>query len=259
MSRRRIRNRVVFAVALALAICLVYFVALFYHVYTTPREDVIRDYRLSRPAPYADSPYWSREFVLEYDKLHFALTPGGWWAAQEYHGIWYNFNAGGERLVIGTPTHYTHTIWLYGNSGLQDPYVPDAYTAASQLQAFLPAYRIVNRGSGAQLVSGELAWLKASPPAPGDMVIYVDGMMDILGKTSAARYWQQVYGAQEYTRSRGAMFLHFLQAYADPDYMDAYGKPFVDVPSGDFLDGPHINERGDAIVAAALYRALTTF
>src|SRR5256885_205397 len=66
------------------------------------QDNALRAFRLSHPAVYASSPYWSREFVLEYDKLHWSLTDKGYWQTDDFHGDYYNIT-NGIRRTVGQP------------------------------------------------------------------------------------------------------------------------------------------------------------
>lgn len=194
----------------------------------------------------------------------FCLNPHGYWQNPESHAGAKTYDADGSRHTARQPAHYEQTIWLFGNSGTEDPFVDDAHTMASQLQALLLAsgyrWRVVNHSVGGQKISGELAWLKDTPVRPGDMVVFIDGSMDRLIDTPLPRYQASIESARAYAHQAGALFYHFAQPYIDPAWCCAQmGAPRLYVPPGDFVDTSHMTAAGDSIVALALYRALTTF
>jgi|SRR5579859_7070664 len=219
----------------------------------------IKGYRLSHPAPYANSPYWSVAFVLEYDKLSAHLNQWGYFEYNDFHGTYYNTD-NGLRRTVGQPLVYAHTIWLFGNSGTLDPYVPDAYTMASQLQALLPHQRVMNMGMGGAHVNAELLSLQHTHIRPGDAVIFIDGGMDMQDNTPIDRYWKTVNSAHEYALARGASFQHYIQPCYDMAFEQPLTGPRFTVPVSMFVDhGCHMQEHGDSIVAQTLFDVLTTF
>lgn len=242
MLRSRRRNRIAFAIALIAVVIVADLAAQFYRVYSAPP-----------PLPFPGPAY----LAAEYHQLNEHLTDAGYWMTNEYHGAYYNFNADGERRVVGQPSRYLHTVWLFGNSGTQDPYVSDAQSMASQLQAMLPIYRIVNRSAGGQLLSGEVAWLRETPIRPGDAVAFIDGAMDASAKTPPERYLALIAEGRTYAARHGASLLHFIQPYIDGHYSDALPGQRLYVPPADFFDSAHTNADGDTLVARALFDALT--
>lgn len=108
-------------------------------------------------------------------QVHFT---NGHWEPDDYISPPLNIH-GGERRTVGQPTHYQHTIWLYGNSVLFGFKVADDDTIASRLQALLPTYRVVNHSAIGQSYRGQLAWLKADKVAPGDVVVFGSSAKDV--------------------------------------------------------------------------------
>lgn len=140
----------------------------------TPQE-----FRLARPAPYADSPYWSPQFVIEgyapdVDPEHF-LLPGN------YHSQYVNVDDHFRRTT-GQPENAEHTVWLFGSSTVFDREVPDDLTVASQLQGLFNAYgikyRVINAGTPGSTASVEAARLRTMQFSHGDMMIFYDGVTD---------------------------------------------------------------------------------
>jgi hypothetical protein len=255
-------RRLIFAIIIILAVAAVDLTVQL-HAQMAPvpaaANDVVKAYRLTHPTPYADSPYWSKAFVMEIYNLTEHLTDQDYWIMDDYKGTWYNVTDG-RRLVIGVPAHYDHTIWLFGNSGIFDPYVPDAYTAASQLQALANAagyrYRVVNLGVDAASIVSEYQRLKYTAVKPGDVVVFIDGAIDVQGNTPVSQYWSSVAKAKVYALGLGAAWYHFVQPYASARLAPLGGNQ-ISVPPTMFVDdGAHMNEHGDAIAAHAIYAAI---
>lgn len=230
------------------------------------------------------------EIVDEENRLTFHLATEGVFVPDDFHGQFITVESG-QRRTVGQPQRYTHTVWLFGNSSVFDYDVADADTIASQLQAMLQGVRVVNLGVAGEQIFQELLREKAAALNPGDAVIFIDGALE--SRSARTCDWQvpsaliQVMcdatntlpsrnldsavvdylsaqgKARAYARSHGALFLHFLQPtpgtspFLERVALD--GSPVLHVPPGDFVDDPHLNAAGDAIVVAALYRALVEF
>lgn len=218
-----------------------------------------RNYLLSRPPAYAHSAYWSEAFVLEHYQLQMTFADN-YWRQDDFHGTYYTIE-NGIRRTIGQPGHYVHTIWLAGNSAVFDPYVPDAYTMATQLQAIVPrGWRVVNLGVGGQPTSHEFEWLKLHSITPGDIVVLIDGATDL--HTPVDYYKQVVKSMRAWVQMRGATFYHFMQAIQDSHYdavfsqMEKSGAVHLYAPAETFIDWRHTNEIGGAIIARTIYDVL---
>jgi hypothetical protein len=84
-----------------------------------------------------------------------------------------------HRAVPGQPAHYSHTIYLFGNSALYGYLMTDEDAISGQLQAMLPDARVVNRATWGANISQELLELEGVPLAAGDVVIFYDGAWDL--------------------------------------------------------------------------------
>jgi len=102
----------------------------------------------------------------------------GYWVASDYTSQYMNV-IDGERLTLGAPRNATHSVYLFGNSEIFGQYVDDSGTIASALQALLPQYRVRNLGMTGRTLDNELFRLKATDVKPGDIVVFVDGFMEI--------------------------------------------------------------------------------
>ena len=232
-----------------------------------------RSFRLTRPAPYRDAPYFSREFIEE------AFTqPGGWKTPpgtnlllpNDYNGKYFHVE-NGIRRTTDTPPGTDRSIFLFGGSTMYNSEVPDNYTIASYLQRKLVAggyksYRVVNLGVTSVNTNQQLERLRITDISNGDIVIFYDGVNEVIqgvlygnaGNTivnrdrnrpvwqkilykianhsalarytldrviknytiddldarirqTVSRYRKNIEAAEQYTRARGARFLHFLQ------------------------------------------------
>lgn len=236
LKRRRQRHRITFAVIVSLIGLLA--------VVVIPLIQV-----LSAPDPLKYMPAYLRSEARQFGTL---LSTTGYWYTAKFHGRYYNINANGERRVLGQPIRFAHTLWLFGNSGTFDPFVPDSATMASDLQLLLDragyTMRVVNRSAGGQKISGELAWLKDSPVQPGDVVVFIDGAMNL---DTPERNASLIASARAYSRHIGATFYRFVQ----PSITPLPGG--IDVPASGFVEGVHMNAYGDVITARWIFDALT--
>lgn len=105
------------------------------------------------------------------------LTDGGYFLPDDMHSDSVNID-NGYRRTIGQPAIWQHTVWVFGNSTLYGYCMDDAHTLASQLQRLLPQFRVVNAGLNSETVPIHVARLRDTPIAPGDIVIFYDGVSD---------------------------------------------------------------------------------
>lgn len=148
---------------------------------TTP-ERLLR----SDPPPYRHSPYFSKRFVEEeeFRNTSFYMRPGSpLILIRDAQGPFIN-NVGGHRVTTDAPETSEHRVFVFGGSTIYSGEVPDPFTIPSylqrQLNAALPGrYRVVNCGVSSVNVSQQLAWLQLVTLAPGDVVVFYDGINDL--------------------------------------------------------------------------------
>lgn len=263
--KHRTRTRIAFAVTLAFALIITELSARFWLVLHSP--DVSPEAQIV-----------SRED----NQIGAFLSDYGAWLPGDFHGTYINVDDHARRTT-GQPAHYDHTVWLFGNSGLFDPYVADAQTMASQLQALVLAsgWRVVNLGVGGYKSADEYKRLTHTPIEPGDVVIFVDGAMDadvpspcvsqlatfviacqivwhyVAHPADVSGYPVNIGRARAYTISAHAEFFHFVQPTLDP--LPPLPGLHLYAPPSDFINNPHLNAHGDAALARSLFDALTTF
>lgn len=146
-----------------------------------PHGNMQMEARLSGTMPqYAHSPYWSREFVealgtvldqryfnddMQYEIYDLAL-PG------------YTIR-NSIRHTTDQPVIYSRTVWLFGSSSVWGAFVDDGHTIASYLQRDIPNVRVVNVGQPSLDITLERYWLERSAVQPGDVVVFIDGIVDL--------------------------------------------------------------------------------
>jgi hypothetical protein len=185
--RRVLTNLGLTLAVIVLAVALVEAAAAFYaHVIAEVPHYDIKQFRLTRPPPYANSPYFSKDFITE------SLTePRGWTTPRgeefvlpnDFSGIWFNIKDG-RRVTVGVPPHPLHRLYLFGASTLYCAEVPDQYTVASFLQASLNAaqpgiWEVQNYGVISATTRQQLLRLKTVKVAEGDVVVFYDGPTDL--------------------------------------------------------------------------------
>lgn len=190
-------------------------------------------------------------------------NPHGYWQNKEDRSGGHQYDADGARHTDWQPQWFVRTVWIFGNSGMDDPYNVDALTAASQLQTMVNMadlhWRVVNHSAGGQYAAGELAWLKDTPIRSGDLVLFVDGAMDLGFGVPLSHYLASIEAAKTYSHSKGALFYRFTQPYIDPRVVAAAGPPRIIIPVEDFVNESHTKPYGSYLVALALWKAITPF
>ena len=149
--------------------------------------------RLSGQMPqYKHSPYWSPEFVLSMSMLtrNAVMNDDMQWVIKDMAVPGYTFH-NDERLTTDQPGYYTRTIWLFGSSSVQGQYVADGWTIASYLQREFNLrgipWRVRNLGHTGAGVVLEYYWLRQSNIKSGDIVIFIDGGVDLNAALTKAR------------------------------------------------------------------------
>lgn len=124
---------------------------------------------------------WPDEFYAEIKQANSAmLDPSGLLLPGDSHGQYYNVT-NGLRRTTDQPTGVTRTLYIFGNSTVFNPYLPDRFTLPSQLQRLISTYRVVNMGYNGATALIELTRLRSVVLQPGDVVVFYDGPSDIEG------------------------------------------------------------------------------
>ncbi len=146
-----------------------------------------KTFRLTRPAPYLGAPYFSEEFINES-----FVQPGGWSTPpgtsllfpNDFKGRFFTVE-NGIRRTTDTPGQASKNLFLFGGSTVYNSEVPDSYTIASYLQRKLAStgindYRVLNYGVTSVSTNQQLERLKTTKLAPGDIVVFLDGVNDVV-------------------------------------------------------------------------------
>lgn len=145
-----------------------------------------RDFRMMRPAPYADAAYFSEQFIRESFE-----QPGGHTIVpgtrivlpNAFAGRWFNV-VESKRVTIGAPREFGGRVLVFGGSTIYCSEVPDAFTLPSALQARLEAaargrFAVENYGVTSVNSRQQLERLRTVDVGPGDVVVFYDGVNDI--------------------------------------------------------------------------------
>ena len=95
-----------------------------------------KNFRLTRPEPYKNSIFFSREFIEEsFRQPEGYFTPSGTRLVypNNFHGKWFNYE-NHQRITVSQPAIYKSRIFLFGGSTVQNSEVPDDFTIASFIQ-----------------------------------------------------------------------------------------------------------------------------
>lgn len=143
------------------------------------------DFKNSRPAPYMNAQYFSKDFVAEA-----FYQPGGWKKQEKIGLIPKDFNgrffrtSGGLRSTSFQPEMFENTIHIFGGSTLYSSEVPDDHTIASHLQRLLNKehpgkYVVKNYGLPTISIVEQVERLKTVEVKKSDIVIFYDGINEI--------------------------------------------------------------------------------
>ena len=143
-------------------------------------------FRATQPPPYRDAPYFSQEFLGESFR-----QPGGWrpisgtstFVPNDFRGKYFTVEHG-VRRTTDVPRDATASVYLFGGSTVYGSEVPDSHTIASYLQRGLMRagfrYRVVNLGVTSVNTRQQLERLEITALADGDIVIFYDGVNDVM-------------------------------------------------------------------------------
>jgi lysophospholipase L1-like esterase len=175
-----------------------------------------REFRATQPLPYRDAPFFSTEFIDESFR-----QPGGWRPLagtnailpQDFRGKYFTVEAG-VRRTTDSPERPRASIYLFGGSTIYNSEVPDAHTVASYLQRELVQagygeYRVVNFGATSVSTSQQLERLVAAKIRAPDIVVFYDGVNDVLQGVLYGNAGDTIYG-NDRSRSFGQKLLYRL-------------------------------------------------
>lgn len=229
---------------------------------------VITRARPAAPAPRPAVDLWAAKygvdpaFVAEVKAVRWDVDLGIW-IPRNQAGRFVNIRDG-YRVTVGQPTHYTHSVYLFGNSEVFGTLVKDNETIASALQRLMPSARIVNVGITGAAIQSQIARLRTLRLYPGDVVVFVDGVQDV-----ERVYFGEAKKAVLESYQAPTPFL-FRQPVAfsliEPERQDVYADVYpaipgvvLNIPETDFLDFAHTNAQGNQLIARAIYDQLTIY
>lgn len=159
-----------------------------YGVFVPRPATSLYHFRISRPPPYQNASYFSREFIQES-----FFQPGGWqtdpsfgWIPNDYQGRHFNVAQGKRRTTDAPPPAQTKgRILVFGGSTTYCSEVPDSLTICSYLQRMLnengqARYKVENLGATTITMRQQVERLKLEPIGPGDVVLFYDGVNDVI-------------------------------------------------------------------------------
>lgn len=100
-----------------------------------------------------------------------------------------------NRVTTDQPVHFLHTLYVFGSSTVWGAYVDDEHTIPSYLQRAFNAHsfswRVVNAGQPSIPIAMEYYWLTQADLKSGDLVIFLDGAVDLnAALDDAQRDWR---------------------------------------------------------------------
>jgi hypothetical protein len=144
------------------------------------------EFRSSRPAPYQNADYFTDQFLQESMRCARLKPVGGsgFMIPGDCSGRYCNVHSG-KRRTTDQPAEWTHRLLLFGGSTLFSQEVPDCWTVASCLQRLLnqrPGARwlVENYGACSMIAAQQTERLQQVQLRPGDLVIFYDGVNDVI-------------------------------------------------------------------------------
>lgn len=179
-----------------------------------------REFRETQPPPYRGAPFFSAEFIDESFR-----QPGGWRPLPgtnaivpfDFEGKYFSVESG-VRRTTDVPPGASVTLHLFGGSTLYNSEVPDEHTVASYLQRKLLAagfgrYRVVNLGVTSVSTNQQVERLGITPLEAGDIVVFYDGVNDVLQGVLYGNAGDTIYG-NDRSRSFGQKLVYRLSKHS---------------------------------------------
>ncbi len=149
------------------------------------------DFRINQPLPYKDAEYFNNDFLMESMKclgIKDFNCSKGLEKARDFSGDYINVS-NNLRHTTGQPERARNRILLFGGSTMFCREVPDEYTIASILQGMIndhygSAFMVENHGLSSLRSEDQTRHMKQVPIQPGDMVVFYDGVNDMVGVDS---------------------------------------------------------------------------
>jgi lysophospholipase L1-like esterase len=231
-----VKNSLLVVVSIVMTIGLLEGVAriLFRKQFDNPLE-----FRLSRPAPYANSEYFSEGFIRE------SFQQPGEWINPPGSRVILPGNFEGEyfhvrdhlRVTTDQPANAKFSVHVFGGSTIYSSEVPDRYTIPSFLQRLLNDFtgkrvKAINYGVTSVNTYQQLERLKTIKLSPGDVVVFYGGVNDgLLFTTGRVNGWIMGENYIEYERSnvnwlQKARFHLYQRLHQHSSFVENFLDPF---------------------------------
>jgi hypothetical protein len=144
-----------------------------------------------RPPPYEKAEYFSPEFIDEAMHSFRRGAKGRRAALSDFDGAHITIRDG-LRLTTDQPREFDSQILVFGGSTVFSRRVPDEFTIPSHLQRLVNALpgrkiRVLNHGYPGNGLNQQLRRLRQAEVGRGDIVIFFDGINDLLLNRSLRR------------------------------------------------------------------------
>lgn len=140
-------------------------------------------FREKKPPAYANSPYFSADFIQESAKGERSILDDKVRRLINFEGKYINVIDGHRRTAF-VPEDAKNTVYIYGASTIYSQEVPDEFTIPSIVQRKInkitTKYKVVNYGAVSMNVEQQLYFLRETKLKEGDIVIFFDGGCDII-------------------------------------------------------------------------------
>ncbi|MBI3506438.1 MAG: SGNH/GDSL hydrolase family protein [Proteobacteria bacterium] len=180
------QNALLVLAALLVSLCIIEIGARLYYAGAGAPHWTHLDFRLTRPTPYRDSPYFSAAFLHESFQQpdgYFVVAGTRIVLPAEYVGRWFNVS-GSRRITSDVPRGTRRRVLLFGGSTVYCSEVPDNLTLASHLQRRLSQaapgeFRVENYGVTSVGAAQQLERLRTLAFTADDFVVFYDGVNDL--------------------------------------------------------------------------------
>ena len=209
MIKKKIRiiaiNTFLIFISVLLTLCLVEGLSYVYLKFKPLPDPLgIFDFRIKYATPYKDAEYFSQEFHLESiesaKESAMTIHPNYRYVVHgDYQGKFFNVK-NHCRVTTNQPKSFKNTIYFFGGSTVFCQEVPDYHTIASYLQRLVNekypnTYIVRNFGTCAATSYHQLGRLLDTPVNPVDIVIFYDGVNDIVFSVERDRHAQKNFVA----------------------------------------------------------------
>ena len=178
------------------------------------------EHRINEPLPYKDASYYSNDFINESFAREWIFPENTRMVIpKDINGTFFNVIKG-HRKTFYQPSLHDNIIHVFGGSTIFQAAVPDEYTICSQLQLqinkiYPNKYKVLNYGAASVTTTQQLERLIRTEINSNDLVIFYDGVNDVLQSLLYANPDETMLETQKRTYLESNLYRKLLSKLKD--------------------------------------------